>query len=248
LSREVIITNCIVRPIPLVKYRHPHLRPTSRLSCSQLIPKICYVWYIEGTRENILVDAGSDAEHFSKRGVPGQDIQSLKSGLNKVGTSVDDIDLVILTHLHPDHVVKARCFPKARFLIQKDELDFARNPHPAASGFYLREFFDGLDFEIISGDAKICEEVSVFRTPGHTPGGQSVSIKTAQGIVVISGICTTRDNFEPTQPLIKTAPVIPPGLFISLFDVYGSLLKIKEIADIVIANHDAAYEQISSVP
>jgi glyoxylase-like metal-dependent hydrolase (beta-lactamase superfamily II) len=55
-----------------------------------------YVWYIQGTKERVLVDAGSDAEYLSKvRGQPAYHIQTLESGLNKVGISVNDVDLII---------------------------------------------------------------------------------------------------------------------------------------------------------
>jgi glyoxylase-like metal-dependent hydrolase (beta-lactamase superfamily II) len=132
----------------------------------------------------------------------------------------NDIGLVILTHLHPDHVAEASRFTKAKFLIQKDELEFARNPHPAVASGYVQEFFKELNFMVLSGDKKICDGLSVIKTPGHTEGGQSVCIETTKGIVIISGLCTIRENFEPPPPVSDT------------------LMKIKKIADILLPLHD----------
>jgi len=243
------MVNCVIHPIPLVQYTIDKSLVTYRLNFGQVATLIGYVWYIEGPKDKILVDAGISSEYFSKkRGFPATDIQSLDSGLHKYGLAPDDIDLVIITHLHSDHVAQAQRFSKARFLIQRDELDFARNPHPIVADHYPRDFFEGLNFEVISGDTKICDEVSVLSTPGHTVGGQSVSVKTAQGTAIISGICTVNENFDPPEPFNKTLPVYPFGVFINLLDMYDSLLRIKKEADIVIPNHEPEYTQRSHIP
>ena len=175
-------------------------------------------------------------------------IRTLDAGMSKLGIGPDDIDLVILTHLHFDHVAGAHQFPKARLLIQRDELEFAKNPHPAAASAYSREFFEGLNFEVISGDTRICEEVSTLSTPGHSPGGQSVSIKTAQGTAIIASLCTIWENFKPTSPMKETTPVIAPGIHTNHLDAYDSLLRIKDMADIVVPLHDPEFQQKSSIP
>ncbi|GAH66802.1 unnamed protein product [marine sediment metagenome] len=243
------MANCVIRPIPLSEWQMDKSMVTYRLGFGQMAIQVAYVWYIEGLKEKILVDAGVSAEYLSqKRGMLARDIQPLESGLRKVGLTPDDIDLVIITHLHSDHVAEARKFFKARFLIQKDELEFAQNPHVTVAGQYPREFFDGLNFEVLKGDTRICEEISVLSTPGHSPGGQSVSVKTAQGIAIISGICSTRENFEPPEPFSKTMPVFPYGVFVNLFDMYDSLLRIKKTADIIIPIHEPEYVQRSRIP
>ncbi len=241
------MANCIIHPIPLYHCKIDKSSMTYRLNFGQQLTLVDYVWYIEGAREKILVDAGGDIDYMLKvRGIPTKEIQTLDSGLSKLGLSFGDIDLIILTHLHCDHVAQASRFPKARFLIQRDELEFAQNPHPSVGESFDRELFDRLNFEVVSGDTKISDEVSVISTPGHTPGGQSVTIKTTQGIAIISGLCTVRDNFEP--PSSVSLPVITPGIHVNVFDAYDSILRIKQMADIVVTLHDPEYWQKSSIP
>lgn len=242
------MTDCIIHPIPLVQLKHDKSMMTYRLNIGQPLYCANYAWYIEGAKQKILVDTGGTSEFFAERGQLDKVIQSLDTGLSKLGVGFDDIDLVILTHLHHDHVAHAPRFPKARFIVQKDELEFAQNPHPAVAISFHKEFFDGLNFEVISGDTRISEEISVISTPGHTPGGQSVCIKTAQGIVVIAGLCTIQENFEPPSPLNQTMPVITPAFHINVLEAYDSLLKIKAVADMVIAPHDSKFQQMSSIP
>ena len=243
------MANCIIHPIPLFRSGGDKSMMTYLANFGQQITLLRYVWYIEGTKEKILVDASGVVEEDTMGGKAGdEEIQTLDSGLSKLGLSVDDIEIIILTHLHLDHVTAAFRFPRARFLVQRDELEFAQNPHPAVADFYNKQLLNGLNLEVISGDAEICDGVSVISTPGHSPGNQSVSIKTAQGIAIIAGFCSIWENFEPPPPVSKTMPVIAPGVHDNLFDAYDSVLKVKEMADIVVPLHDPVYWQKTSIP
>ena len=243
------MTNCVIRPIPLIEMEIDKSMLTYRLGFGESFKQVVYAWYIEGPKEKIIVDTGISAEYLiQKRGFPARNIQSLESGLNSLGLSPADIDLVILTHLHSDHVAEGRKFTKAKFIVQKDELEFAQNPHPTVAMQYLSELFEGLNFEVVEGDTPVCDEVSVISTPGHTPGGQSVTVKTSEGTAIISGLCTIRENFDPPGPFNKTMPLYPIGLFVDLFKMYDNLLKIKNAADIIIPNHDPEYVHRNHIP
>ena len=103
----------VIRPIPLVRsvgvstYKMTHLvgygSPQTRGS---------YVWYIQGPKEHILVDAGPSLSMPSRGGAGtimfpvghAQPVQTLEAGLGKLGIKPEDIDILIFTHLHEDHV------------------------------------------------------------------------------------------------------------------------------------------------
>ena len=125
------MSHCIIWPIPLVEMTIDKSMMTYRLNFGEPFTQIVYIWYIEGPKEKILVDGGVSADYFvKKRGMPARDIQTLKEGLEKFGLKKTDIDMVILTQLHHDHVAQAKEFTNAKFLIQKTELEFGLNPHP----------------------------------------------------------------------------------------------------------------------
>lgn len=243
------MANCRIHPIPLVKMTSDKSEMTYRLNFGQTITPVTYVWYIEGARERILVDAGASAQYFSTvRGVPASSIQTLESGLHKLGITFKDIDLVILTQLHHDHVSEAVRFTKAKFIVQRSELEFAKRPHPSVAAMYNREFFDKLDFEVLSGDTQICEGIWALSTPGHTPGGQSVSVKTAKGTVIIAGLCTILENYNPPSPISGLMPVITPGIHTNVLEAYDSLIRIKEMADFIVPLHEPTFQQKSCIP
>ena len=129
-----------------------------------------------------------------------------------MGLRPQDIDIIILTHLHEDHIQLARRYPKARFIVQKSELEFARNPHPVQAFCYLKDPFDDVNFQVIEGDKEIVDGVRVMLTPGHSAGAQSIVVETAQGRAMITGFCCIRTNFKPPREL--GIPVIPPGILL----------------------------------
>lgn len=245
----------VIRPIPLFKMEN--LSPYLMTYLMGFLPPqnvVCYVWYIEGPEKRVLVDAGGTLEgmglflRFLGTGATGTEIQSLEQGLSKVGLKPEDIDIVILTQLHTDHVELAHKFTRAKFIVQKRELDFALNPHPAVVAFFNKELFEGLDFEVVDGDKEIVDGVRVLLTPGHTAGGQSVAVKTDAGIAVITGFCCIRENFEPPEVLAGIAPVLTPGIHLDALQVFDSALRVKEIADIVVPLHAAEYIGRDRIP
>ena len=64
---------------------------------------------------------------------------------------------------------------------------------------------------------------------------------------IIAGLCTIQENFEPPDPAFLW-PVIAPGRNTNVLDAYDSLLRIKELADIVVPLHDAKFRHVSSIP
>jgi N-acyl homoserine lactone hydrolase len=243
------MANCTIHPLPIFKSRLDKSLMTYRMNFGQTIDSVGYVWYVGGLRIKILVDAGGSVYYLSVvRGMPSQEIQTLESGLAKLGISYSDIDLIILTHLHSDHVAKAKLFPKASFLVQKTELEFAKKPHHSVAAAYNRDFFNNLHFEVLNGDTQICDQISILFTPGHTPGGQSVSVKTAMGTAIITVLCTIRENFGLSSALAKNMPVITPGMHTNVFDAYDSLVRIKKTADIIVPNHDPEFQKKDCIP
>lgn len=114
----------------------------------------------------------------------------LLGSLARLGFAPEEIDFVINTHLHFDHcggntirdekgaVVPA--FPRARYIIQKGEWEWAMNPHEREKGSYQAENFRPLaDFgllRLVDGDAPVTEGVEVMLAPGHTARHQCVKV------------------------------------------------------------------------
>ena len=132
---------------------------------------------IQTESDNILIDTGMGelpAEYIPYYKPDRK--QTLDQSLSSFGLAPEDISLVINTHLHVDHCGNNRMFKNARFVVQETELEYAKNPDRFLKGGYIRNLFEGLNFELINGDTEILPGLSVILTSGHTPGHQSVLV------------------------------------------------------------------------
>jgi N-acyl homoserine lactone hydrolase len=93
----------------------------------------------------------------------------------------------------------------------------------------------------LDGDEEIVEGVEVLLTPGHTAGGQSVAVQTNSGVAVITGFCCGRQNFVVPPELAGLATFLAPGQFMDLPQAVDSVLKVKEMANVVVPIHAEDY-------
>jgi len=96
----------------------------------------------------------------------------------------DNVRAIVNSHLHWDHCGQNRAFPGVPTYVQQSELDLALR-----EGHTIVEWVDFPDarYEAVDGDREIVEGISVLATPGHTPGHQSVTVRTGDGLVLIVG-------------------------------------------------------------
>lgn len=236
-----------LRPMLIVEETNDKSLMTYLMNIGRSLSLGVYIWLIEGASQKVLIDTGCSAEYLNSTGFPSKQISTQEKELEKVGLTVEDIDLVILTHLHLDHAKDAEKFKKAKFVVQRSELEFAANPHPLQAGWFADLPRNRL--EIVDGDREILEGIRVLHTPGHTPGGQSVRIKTEKGTVCLSGLCTILENFYPPSELRQRGVrVITPGIHTNALQAYDSLIKILDSADQAIALHDISYKAVERVP
>jgi len=120
--------------------------------------------------------------------------------LAAAGISVDDIDFVMCTHLHADHVgwntrlENGRwvpTFPKARYVFAKTEFDHwteqnAKAPIPAFVDSVL-PVVEARRHEVVANDHQIGDHIRILPTPGHTPGHVAFALGRAKDDAVFAG-------------------------------------------------------------
>ena len=113
---------------------------------------------------------------------------ALEAGIVEAGFSIDDVTMVINTHLHFDHAggntyfagdERARIsFPNARYLVQRGEYHYATHTNErTAASYFERNYVPLLEagvLDLIDGEREILPGIRVLGTPGHTPHHQSV--------------------------------------------------------------------------
>jgi glyoxylase-like metal-dependent hydrolase (beta-lactamase superfamily II) len=118
-------------------------------------------------------------------------VPDLPTTLAAAGLRPDDIDIVLATHLHFDHAGgftsrdpagrAVPAFPRARYVIRREEWDDATHPHERNRASYLAENFVPLEqagvVDFHEGDAIVMPGVRVVRTGGHTMHHEIVFIE-----------------------------------------------------------------------
>ncbi|WP_028578724.1 N-acyl homoserine lactonase family protein [Desulfogranum japonicum] len=213
-----------------------------------------YCWYIKGGDKNILVDTGelSPIQSEAREKAIGGKIYTFEQGLNTYGLTPEDIDIVIHTHLHNDHCENDFKCSNAKIYVHEKELQRIHNPHPLDFR-YLADFIEEVEqngqITIMTDDTEIVPGITCIHTPAHTDGGMSVAIATEKGTAVITGFCVIRENFEPSiEVRAMEMEVIPPGTVVNTFDAYDIMLKIRDMADILLPLHEPEFASIDCIP
>jgi N-acyl homoserine lactone hydrolase len=243
------MSNYTIRPIPLVLGAFSLDARLFRSNIRYAIPHANTSFFIQGSRNNILVDSGVTVEDFIKHGSLGnRHIQTLPEGLARLGLKPEDIGIVVQTHLHFDHRSYATIFARARFIVQKAELDYHRSRPPYEPRPCPREVLDSLNWEVIEGDHNLEDGIDVLFTPGHTPGGQSLAVRTSKGLAVIEGLDSNDEIYAPPAGMEWTGSVATAAIHSDPEVAYRSAKRIKELAGIIVPLHEARWVWIDRIP
>lgn len=164
--------------------------------------KLCYQSYLVRTpHHNVLVD--TCLGNHKPRARPEWHMRSddkYMRALAGTGLTVDDIDYVMCTHMHVDHVgwntrlVNGRwvpTFPKARYVFSARELDATLTLHREKENpAYLDSVLPVIEAgraDVVSDDFQLGDHVRILPTPGHTDGHVSVRFGRQSDDVVMTG-------------------------------------------------------------
>lgn len=145
-----------------------------------------YSVLIEHPDALILYDTGFDLEHVNKVlpfELPEQTPeQTIPAQLKKAGFAPEDVDIVVNSHFHFDHVGGNKYLTNATTLVHDEELRHAKVPEPFERLGYSDLSFDhaGVSYTPISGDYEVVPGVWLFETPGHTIGHYSLLVELEQ--------------------------------------------------------------------
>lgn len=167
---------------------------------------------VRAQRKNILIETGNGTKWDPKlRAIYNvQEGDPLVDSLARAGSSPDEIDMVINTHLHFDHcggntrVVENRAVPafrNARYIVQRSELEHARNPTERDRASYFPDNFEPIakenGWDLLDGDSQILPGLSVALIPGHNASIQAVTITGGgKSLAFVADLLPTRHHIS----------------------------------------------------
>jgi len=177
------------------------LEPTALDPTGKLV--LCFQSYIVRTPHHIvLIDSciGNDKDRPTRPTWHLKTDNAYMRGLAALGLSVDDIDFVMCTHLHADHVgwntrlENGRwvpTFPKARYLFADKEYAYwadrhARDPIACMVDSVL-PIVEAKRADMVRSDHALDDHIRLMPTPGHTPDHYAVCLGTGGRDAVLTG-------------------------------------------------------------
>ena len=217
------------------------------------------VWavLIETQEAKILLDTGIAPDYKQYQAAAAQENvpyrhtpeQTIEHQLELCGVKPEEIDYVVMSHLHWDHAGNIGLFKNAKVIVQRDEMIFALLTTHTVNPFgtYLRRDCDvDANWMLIEGDFQLTKDVKILRAPGHAEGLQCLQLTTDDGTMLLtSDACYTSKNWGP--------PARPAGALHDSKAYFQSIEKLRKIAHetnaTVIYGHDIEqYNTLKKAP
>jgi glyoxylase-like metal-dependent hydrolase (beta-lactamase superfamily II) len=163
----------------------------------------------------VLIDCGNGIANFEpSKGAVGRTLQNLASA----GVDPKSVDVVLMSHLHPDHTNGIRAldgsmaFPNAEIMVPAKDWEFwmsEENAAKAESNQMMKNYFAnvkkiyaGIESKVTRYDwgKEVVPGVTSVATPGHTPGHTSFVVASGNSKILIQSDVTNIPEFFLRNP------------------------------------------------
>ncbi len=188
------------------------------------IPFVCWLLSNEGLGRMYLVDCGPDYDNETNASLHQpmtmQAEWQITKRLDAMGISADQLDAIIVTHLHWDHLKAINSLPdNLPILVQREELAWAAASRGRSYAKAYETDIQDLpyffrchsQYELLDGEREIEPGLRVVPTPGHTAGSQSVLVKTAKATLILANdVVNVLENWTPG---IRPGNIVNPDAY-----------------------------------
>jgi glyoxylase-like metal-dependent hydrolase (beta-lactamase superfamily II) len=180
-----------------------------------------HFYALRSAGRTVLVDTGFGpvtAPAFAWTGQPGR----LPAELAEAGIEAGEVDTVIVTHVHDDHIGWTAFdgggtlhFPNARYVIHRNDWEWmatSEDPEDVEIFAALMKPIEDLGaLQVIEDRLEISPELTVVPAPGHTPGHQIVLVDSGDERAIIAGD-TANHPVQVTLPTVASGTDTDPEL------------------------------------
>jgi glyoxylase-like metal-dependent hydrolase (beta-lactamase superfamily II) len=138
--------------------------------------------------------------------------------LRRLKVRPEEVDVVLLTHAHPDHTGCLGLFKNADIIKMEGEA--------------IPKELEKYDIEVVSGETNICPGVDLVPTPGHTKDSASIFVESDHRYAIAGDAIPKQSNLEKR---------VPPRLNCDPEQAMRSMERIAQWADVVVPGHGGAF-------
>jgi glyoxylase-like metal-dependent hydrolase (beta-lactamase superfamily II) len=194
-----------------------------------------YFWILEPLHAPgsppIVLDCGFEPERGARMG--RRCLCPPAEALARLGIDPAAVDLLVISHIHYDHIGNIHLFPNARMPLARAELEFwtsdpvAQRPQFAAHAdpdaiALLRVAAAEERLELIEGRAEVAPGIKAVRVGGHAPGQLVFEVAGEHGPIVLASDAIHYDyELEHERPF---------GIFVDLADMYRGYATLRRYA------------------
>ncbi len=194
-----------------------------------------YYWLIKTKDRNILVDVGTGPSYAKRY----PNYQPPDVMLAKVGLKPSDIDTIIISHPHFDHIDAMDFFKTAKAYVQRAAYRYAVEEYPEFKPFRknkkdvitLVDLMWADRLKLLDGDVELFPGIKLIKVDGHYPGQQIVVVETGgKPVILASDAVHVYENIEQDKAM---------GVFFgTVTDVVKAYETIRRLNGIIVPGHD----------
>ena len=145
----------------------------------QAVPVPSYLIQL-GDGTNVLIDSGFPVDVESDQEMRIEVDKDVVAHLAGLGLRPEDIDILICTHLDPDHAGQHAAFANARYVVQREHDALASGGDERFEAAAPLWDYPPARFRLVDGDTELFPGVELIESSGHVPGHQSVLVRLPQ--------------------------------------------------------------------
>jgi len=215
------------------------------------MPMDYFVWMARSESKTWVIDTGFNQAAADRR--KREFLRCPTEGLRLLGVDAAEVENVIITHMHYDHVGNFDLFPRAQFHLQDSEMAYATGRHMATPFFshafevdevvaMVRNVYKGR-VSFYDGDSELAPNISLHHIGGHTKGLQVVRLWTRKGWLVLA---SDASHYAANMSQRRPFPIVIDVA--QMIDGWDRMLGLVEDSANIIPGHDPEVMKLYPAP